>query len=297
MVLFLQLVIWFGWIAPALRHFGIAPVLQSLDATLLAVCTLLITAAGYVINDIYDVGVDAVNKPEKRIVNKEISLDSAIHFYYALVVVGALIAAFLAWRIGHFLYFLIYVLFSIKLWFYSHSLQKRPLTGNLLVAMLSAIFPLFYLLAEEPALRQLGRQYPDEMFRVIGVLLVFSGFAFLVSWSRELIKDIEDIAGDKVAGFLTLPIVAGVEKTVRFVVVLMALTALLVLLWGGVVGTYWSIGMGVVIFILLGATGYKSMKCSEKACFHTISLYLKGIMLLGMVFLCLHILMYGYVLK
>ncbi len=289
MVLSVQLIIWFACLAPVLRAAGIQPVLSPLDAVLLALCTVIITAAGYVINDIYDMQTDAVNKPDKQLVGKVISMDTAIHLYYALLLAGGGIAAYLAWRVGHPLYIFIYALFGFKLWYYSHSLQRRPLTGNVLVALLSALFPMLYLLAEEPALQALRVQSPDIYRDLIEVFLLFSAIAFLSSWARELIKDIEDMPGDKLAGYMTLPILAGVPRTVRMVAILLGILALGMAGWGIFSPHPHSLAMSLLLSAGFAGILIKALRCEDKTCFHKISSYLKGIMLLVIVFLWLYI--------
>ncbi len=289
LVFALQSLVWWGWIAPVLGRYGISTVLSATEAVLLAFVTVIMVAAGNVINDLYDIRVDAINNPERVLQTGSISSDSAINLYYGLLTLGGLLAGGLAWRVGHLSYIFIYVLFSMKLWYYSYALQRRPLTGNLLVALLSALFPWVFFLAEMPALNRLAAEDKQIVEHMLYVMLSFSGFAFLVSWARELVKDIEDMGGDKMGGYMTFPILAGVPRTVVFVRVLLGMTGIWVLVWAFL--EEWGVGVAMtcVFAPAILYIGRRLGQCSSIPCFHQISLYLKGVMILGIIFLGLYV--------
>lgn len=153
----------------------------------------LITAAGYVINDYFDIKADAINKPKKVYVGRTISRRQALLFVFILnfsTLGMSLIAN------SKFIY--IYCGITIfGLWFYSYLLKRTFLIGNLLIASLAG-FSVYIL------------SYWGE---ANNLLISFSFFAFLTNLIREIVKDSEDIKGDLLLNAKTLPIVIGIKKT------------------------------------------------------------------------------------
>lgn len=98
---------------------------------LLSTATVFIAAAGYIINDYYDVKIDYINKPDRVVIGKSITRRYAIMFHVVLSILGILIGLFLSWRIAA-----VNILSVFLLWFYSNNLKRLPL---------SAILPLPYL--------------------------------------------------------------------------------------------------------------------------------------------------------
>ncbi len=184
---------------------GIVPAFSNLGFALLVISTLLVAAGGYVVNDYLDTDIDAVNKSDKVIVGNTISKKATWNIYVTLSLLGLLAAALPAWEIGNVNYVLIQVISGGLLWFYSYSYKRQLLIGNLVVSGLSAIIillPFFYEAMAE-----------DKLYNTISVNFFFVkayfAFAFLTTFSREIIKDLEDMEGDKTLNCRTFPIVAG----------------------------------------------------------------------------------------
>lgn len=161
---------------------------------LLCVCVLLTAAAGYIINDYLDVNIDLTNKPDKVIIGKTISRRWAMLLHFVFNGLAILTGLYLNAYLG-----LMVLVCTLLLWLYSALFKKKFLTGNLLVAALSAfvivILPLF------------NKQ-------VSGYLVwVYALFAFGISLIREIVKDAEDVKGDSKFYCKTLPIVLGIRKT------------------------------------------------------------------------------------
>jgi 4-hydroxybenzoate polyprenyltransferase len=175
----------------------------------LTVSTMLIAAAGYVINDYYDVKIDLINKPERVIIGKSIPRRHALLFHTALSLSGIAIGFWLNWKIG-----LINLFSAFMLWLYSNALKRQPFIGNLAVALLTGISVFVVNVLYPPMLVLTG---------------IYSLFAFFMTLVREIIKDLEDLKGDDSFGCKTLPIVWGIRKTKFFVYFLLLLFALLVL--------------------------------------------------------------------
>lgn len=185
---------------------GIVPAFSNLGFVLLVISTLLVAAGGYVVNDYLDTDIDAVNKSDKIIVGNTISKNAAWNIYVTLSLLGLLAAALPAWEIGNVNYVLIQVISGGLLWFYSYSYKRQILIGNLVVSGLSAIVVLLPFYYEAMAEDKLHNTVSVNFFFV----KAYFAFAFLTTFSREIIKDLEDMEGDKTANCRTFPIVAGV---------------------------------------------------------------------------------------
>ena len=222
-----QLLFYYFIIIPIHNHFDSAgPVLSETLLFLIVSSTVLVAAAGYMINDYFDVGLDQINKPERVIVGRSISRRKIILIHSVLNIVGVLIGFYVAYVSGHFLLGFIPLLSSASLWFYSTRLKKTLLFGNLLVSFLTALVVLtvgWYELSAKglPA---------DLRSKMNTLMLLYAGFAFLVSLIREIIKDIEDRRGDFYHGAKTVPIVLGVKNS-KWIIASLTITTMLLLGW------------------------------------------------------------------
>jgi 4-hydroxybenzoate polyprenyltransferase len=160
---------------------------------LLVVCTVFVAAAGYIINDYYDVKIDLINKPKRVVLGKILHRRVALVSHFILNTLACFLALFLGWKI-----FTIIVVTTMLMWFYANQLKRTALVGNLLISVLTGLsvyMPVFlYGTAEQ-------------------TLLLYAFFAFFISLVREIIKDMEDIKGDEEFGCKTLPIIWGIRKT------------------------------------------------------------------------------------
>ncbi|GAB3531061.1 geranylgeranylglycerol-phosphate geranylgeranyltransferase [Pontibacter brevis] len=153
--------------------------------------TVCIAAAGYIINDYYDVKIDAINKPERLLVGRIIRRRRAIFAHLILSFAGVATGMLLMVPVG-----LINLGAVLLLWGYSARLKKLLLIGNVAIALLSASMLLVVAV------------YNDTLNKTT---LGYALFAFLISLIREIIKDIEDMKGDASFDCRTLPIVAGMR--------------------------------------------------------------------------------------
>ena len=166
--------------------------------------TVLIAAAGYIINDYYDVKIDAVNRPERVLLGREMKRRPLMLIHFLLNMLGISLAVFLE----DWLMLLLFFISANVLWLYSNRLKRLPLVGNVAIAGLSAL-----------AVALPGIYYPSSYF----LMLLYVLLAFFISLMRELIKDMEDIRGDQQFGCQTFPIVYGVRKTKILLFAIMAL--------------------------------------------------------------------------
>ena len=199
--------------------------------TLLILSVVCIAAGGYVINDYFDVKIDRINCPDDLIVTRFISRDAAMYLFYALTAMGVGVGAAVAWWSHSWTLLFTYVVIPGLLWFYSASYKRMFLVGNLVVAFASAIVPLLVAIANVDYLHHL---YQDALAYspIVGELYVWTGgfaaFAFLLTWAREMVKDIEDIEGDREMECRTMPIVWGEKAAKIFVTILLVVIAALI---------------------------------------------------------------------
>jgi len=176
--------------------------------TAAAVATL-VTAGGNSINDYYDRDIDAINKPKRPIPSKRIKSNIALWYSLSLLGLGIFMALFL-----NPFAFLLAAVNSILLVLYASSLKKTGFLGNITISYLTGSVFLFG-----------GAVINTVTSWWIG--LVLAVFAFLLTAGREIVKDIEDVKGDKTAGARTLPIVIGELKSA---IVAMAFLLIVILL-------------------------------------------------------------------
>lgn len=180
---------------------------------LLVLSTVLLAAAGYVINDIFDIATDTINKPNKVIIGKGISETQAYNIYIGLNITGVAIGFYLSNIILRPSFATIFILIASLLYFYSTSLKQIMIVGNFVVALLLAlsviiigVFDLF------PAT---NAENQAQMASFFSILIDYALFAFMINFIREIIKDIEDVNGDYNQGMNTLPIAIGISRATK----------------------------------------------------------------------------------
>jgi len=187
------------------------PALNDLEFFFFVFTTISIAASGYIINDIYDVETDKINKSGKLIIGEIIKAETAIIFYFLLNTIALFSGIYLAIIIGKPLYSLIFVYCIFFLWRYSRSMKKAFLIGNLHVGILTALVLINTALFDIiPNLHLPGNESGRMILKII---LVYSLFSFFLTLIREFVKDIEDKEGDIAINAKTLAIVLGVKKT------------------------------------------------------------------------------------
>ncbi len=209
-----QIFIKYGLFQP----FGADTVLSTFGIILLIIATLSIAAAGNIINDIYDVEIDKINKPNKVLIGKKISEKNANRLFIILNVIAVAIGFYLSNSIGKPGFAAIFIVFSALLYLYASYLKGILLIGNVLISALVAmsliIVALFDLL---PAITVQNQTSQSAIFKVV---LHYALFAFFINLIREIVKDLQDINGDKKGGMNTLAISLGRKRTVMIVFLL-----------------------------------------------------------------------------
>ena len=197
---------------------------------LLVLASLFIAAAGYIINDYFDIDIDEVNKPQKMIVDKLISRRWAIAWHFMLSGAGIILTA-LALPFAQKWYLIVANILCVALlWIYSTNFKKSLLTGNIVISLLTAwtILVIFFSKVDLTNAFGTGDINQSKFFRLT---FLYAGFAFIISLIREAIKDMEDMPGDSKFNCRTMPIVWGVNAAKVYVAVwLVVLMAVLVIL-------------------------------------------------------------------
>ncbi|MEN8247722.1 MAG: geranylgeranylglycerol-phosphate geranylgeranyltransferase [Bacteroidota bacterium] len=227
----------------------------------LSISTVLIAAAGYVINDYYDVKIDYVNRPERVVVGRYLMRRYILFLHAFLNVTGITIGILVSWKIGFIDFFA-----AGFLWFYSNLLKRLPLLGNLTVALLTGLSVFIVYV-----------HFNVSFF----LFAAYAAFAFFISLIREIIKDIEDLEGDKKFDCKTLPIVLGIRKSklIIYVINVIFLISVAFLLKQEPKFLWVLSGLS----ILLGWLSFKLYKADKSKDFSRLSNFTKQIMILGLI--------------
>jgi len=161
-------------------------------------------AGGYIINNFYDSEKDLINRPRKTMLDRLVSQNKKLSFYFVLNFIAIIAASYVSFRAV--LYFAAYI---FGIWIYSHKLKRWTFIGNIVAALL-AITPFFTIFL-----------YYKNLDAVI---FVHASFLYLVILMRELVKDLENIKGDLVQGYKTIPIVLGEKSSKWFLTALAGIT-------------------------------------------------------------------------
>jgi len=206
-------------VLPAYTQYNLAPRLNDKLFIMLVAASVCIAAAGYVINDYFDLNIDRVNKPDKLVVDKLIGRRFAILWHFALSFVGIVLSFYVGWKTGNLFIGFANVGCVILLWFYSTTFKKNLLIGNVIISLLTAWVVLVLYVVEIPQLpfQPVEVTLLSVVKRIFKLAVLYGGFAFIISLVREVIKDVEDMAGDARYGCRTMPIVWGLNVSKVFV--------------------------------------------------------------------------------
>ncbi len=267
----------------------ITPNLDPFHFSLLILVTVLIAAGGYIINDIFDIAIDTINKPDSRIIGKMINIRTAKTLYCSLFLAGIMISFYLAQYVNNLALVFIFPIAYVLLFFYSYKLKKTILLGNYVVALFCAfvagiVLYAEYLNGENMQVLELRRKN-----WLYGVFMSYMLFAFLSTMLREIVKDIEDIRGDIRMKCRTLPIVAGV-KTAKILASFFGFSLISVVTAIAIFGKT-SIIQNMYAFTAITLPTlyalYLLFRAEKKEEYHRVSQLVKFVMLTGLLFLFL----------
>ncbi len=267
---------------PLLAVSGKLPNLNHGKFFLLILSSVLIAAAGYIINDYFDLNIDRINKPNRLIVQKIISRRWTILWHFFLSMFGVAIGFYLDLTTRVTLLGLPNLICACLLFIYSISLKKRLLSGNILISLLTAWTVLVVTWCEA---RFFLNPADVNIHKIIRITFLYTGFAFVISLIREAIKDIEDIEGDRKFGCKTMPIVWGINASKIYVAVWMVtitLTLLLLLVYMLQIHWWFAAAYCLVLIILPLLKIFQNLfKAKTPEDFHKLSNMVKFVMFTG----------------
>jgi 4-hydroxybenzoate polyprenyltransferase len=248
--------------------------------------SVCIAAAGYVINDYFDINIDQVNKPQKVVVSNIISRRWVIFWHLFLSMVG-LYLTMIAFPFQNYWHIHVANLLSILfLWFYSTTLKKQLLIGNILIAVLTA-WAIGVVYFSKFTIFDLTHPHDSSAttMRFFKIMVLYTSFAFVLTIIREALKDIEDMEGDAKYGCRTIPIVWGLKATKVYLAVwLIVVIAILTMIQLYVIpfGWYWSVLYCLLLIIApLVYVLFQLPKSYTSQHFSNLSLWIKVAMLAG----------------
>ncbi len=258
------------------------------DFVILVISTCLITAAGYVINDYFDIRADLINRGT-IIVGNTVTRRMAMFYHNILNILGVIGGTYVSARIGFFWLGIIFVLTSGLLYFYSATYKRQFLIGNIIVAMLVAMVPMLVVIYDGAPIYSYYSQTSVD-FPGVAILFYWVGgfalFAFLTTLIREIIKDMEDCEGDRETGRKTLPVISGLVTCKSVVIFLSLITvALLYITWYTFLNDRITlIYVSLLLTVPFALVIYKILTGKEKHQFHLASRLMKLIMLAGILY-------------
>ncbi|OFY47322.1 MAG: hypothetical protein A2X22_05660 [Bacteroidetes bacterium GWF2_49_14] len=256
----------------------------------LVISTVLIAAAGYVINDYHDVKADRINQPHRVVIDRDVSRRMALLMHLFLNFSGVTLGVVfsIVYRVPWMI--VVFVGSPLLLWLYSIRFKHKLLIGNLAISVLTATVPLLVILFEYPLLARNFSGLPDFFPQGINALLYWVGafgfFAFLTNLIREIVKDAEDYTGDKESGSQTIPICWGFAVTKWIIIILSVITA-------GFLGFFFFVHLSdlislifylVLLLLPIIFLVIKVLAAKTTADYHFISQLVKIIMLLGLLY-------------
>ncbi len=292
-----QLLVWYCLIYDSTQGSGTQPLLNFGNFMLLSASTIFISAAGYIINDYFDIKIDIINRPEKVILEKTIPLRTAIIAHSVFNALALALAGIVAAQAHHFEWLLFQMGCTILLWFYSTHFKRQYIIGNVTIALLTAL-TVVVLVLYEPAMYLFAKQPPIINYPcnpgIINPLWMCAGFcffAFMLTWMREIVKDMEDFKGDAEEGCVTMPIKMGLQFSARWAITL-GITTILALALADLyfIKNIIFLGIYIIAFIILPLIWwcFYLLKHNTLTHYHNASKWLKIIMLAGIALLIIY---------
>lgn len=258
------------------------------DFLILVISTCLLTAAGYVINDYFDIRTDLINRGS-IIVGNTVTRRTAMMYHNILNILGVIGGTYVSARIGYIWLGVFFILITGLLYFYSATYKRQFLLGNIVVAILVGMVPMLVVVYDAAPIYVYYSQTALD-FPGVGILFFWVGgfalFAFLTTLIREIIKDMEDCEGDRETGRKTLPVRAGFMTCKTVVIFLSFITVgLLYFVWAVYLNDRITfIYLTLLLLIPFLAVIYKVFTGHDKSQFHQASRLMKLIMVAGILY-------------
>lgn len=227
----------------------------------IVVASIMVIAAGYIINNFYDAEKDLINKPRKSMLDRLVSQRFKLSTYFVLNFLAVIAASYVSFAAVFF-----FSSYIFGIWLYSHKLKRIPLLGNFISSTL-AITPFFVVFVYY-------RNFETVIF-------VHAIFLFLLILAREMIKDLENLLGDVAQNYRTIPIIYGttLSKSLIAGLILLSLLPSLLLIFRFDVGyMYYYFGLCNVLLLVFLSLLFKSRSKKDYVWLHNI---LKLIIVVG----------------
>jgi 4-hydroxybenzoate polyprenyltransferase len=233
-----------------------------IDYGLLVFSTIIIAAAGNMINDYFDIKADRINKPQKLIISKYMKKRWAIVLHWGLNVIAVFISIYLSVKYQSLIFVFIHILSMNLLWFYSASFKKKLFIGNFIIAILTALVPLlavwFFKTLNESSLPFSPYNSKTWTTNLNYSFIYFLAIcAFFQNLAREISKDIQDISGDKLISVYSLPMKYGIKNTGYFVALLLQIP---IFVWA-IFYVQFHLQLNTLSILLLGISGIINLVC------------------------------------
>lgn len=281
-----------------LAYYSVIDVFPSSHIFVLFVMSLIfIAAGGYVINDYFDVETDKFNKPDRTLIPNVFSYKEVKLFYVVLTFIGlvaGLVSSIMLLNVKFYMLFTVIVLITCLLYSYSSVYKRKLLVGNVLVSLLVAMVAflpyLFEVLYLSDNLIMLST-CKDLVKNIIYFVLIYTVFAFLLTFIREVIKDVEDADGDGKTHCRTIPVIYGLSKTKILLYTLVSFLLVLLSIYGLILFelelymAFSCIAVVGLFSLLLIVKIYKAKEYKEFTRMSTLAKIMMFIGLLSMLFL------------
>ncbi len=256
---------------------------------LLVFSTVLIAAAGNMINDYFDIKADRINKPDRLIVSKYIKKRWVIILHWSFNALAFLIGVYLSYQYKTLVFAFVHLVSINMLWFYSTYFKKKLLLGNGMIGLLTTLVPLlsvwFFSVLNESQLTH--SPFHEETwshvmhYNFIYLLAICAG---IQNFGREIVKDAEDVEGDKLIQVKSLAMKFGGRIAVLIALCLIQLSSILGILFFCVNNEFLN---GYEIYFLGIASALNGIilivyLVNKKIKIRTVHLILKVTMLIGL---------------
>jgi 4-hydroxybenzoate polyprenyltransferase len=285
MTLLTQIVVLYAILIPS----GLELALSTYQFALLICSVALLTASGNVINDIHDVDIDRVNKPDQVIVGVKITEKAAYNYYIIITSLAVVLGFIVSNSIEKPIFSSVFILVAFLLYTYATTLKALPIIGNILISLLVALVILITGVFElMPVITDATK---SESADVMKILFYFGVMAFIINLLREWIKDCEDVNGDKAGGRLTIGLLLGRSRAAKFIALC---TWALLLGMVYIVITYLylhQVSMLYWILLLMAPLMYVAIQlwnAEQPTKFKTLTRVLKVVLLLGIFYMFIY---------
>jgi 4-hydroxybenzoate polyprenyltransferase len=290
-----QLLFHYCILQPNLEAISMQPQVSNKYLWLIIIASICIAGGGNIINDYFDINIDQINKPHKLVVDKYIPRRWVIFLHLVVSMIGIMCSMYVGMKLNLFWLGLANGFCVLILFGYSASLKKKFLIGNIVVSALTAWVILILVLPEYEKLATTSLQAVEVYYKILRIGILYASFSFIISVVREVIKDMEDIDGDRKNGCKTMPIVWGLNATKVFVAVwLLVLIGVLIIAQIYVIKFGWWFSILHSIMFIIAPLVYilkKLFTAQSPQQFHQLSSLVKWTMLggiLSMIFFYLY---------